>query len=99
MTIKETEEAIKVMQAWVDGKAVQCTFTRDNTEWEDFTPNDCPLWDWHTYTYRIKPEPVEIEMWVHPEYPPFYDPSGSIASPKDFANQGWTKKKFREVIE
>jgi hypothetical protein len=62
MTIEETKEAIKVMQAFVDGKKIEITnnSTEPNT-WTDFY-DDSPTWNWYVFSYRIKPEPKEF--WI-----------------------------------
>ena len=59
---KETAEHIKVMQAFVDGKAIEeRRISFDHTEWID---NNNPEWRWDKFDYRIKPEP---------KYRPFKD--------------------------
>ena len=45
-----TEDYIKVMQAYVEGKQIQYD---DYGIWIDI---DDPDWDWHNCDYRIKPE-------------------------------------------
>ena len=45
-----TEDYIKVMQAYVEGKQIQYD---DDGKWIDI---DYPDWDWHNGDYRIKPE-------------------------------------------
>jgi hypothetical protein len=58
MTIEATKEAIKVMQAFVDGKEVEQIDSEPCCGWEEVSE---PLWNWDDHTYRIaKPEPVEI---------------------------------------
>lgn len=52
MTREETNEVIKVMSAYVNGKKIQ--YQNDDGRWVD-TPN--PLFDWSRWEYRIKPEP------------------------------------------
>jgi hypothetical protein len=55
MTIEETKEAIKVMQAYVDGERIEFKM---NGDWVEATT---PIWSWRIEDYRIaKPEPVEI---------------------------------------
>lgn len=66
MNIERTQEAIRVMQAWVDGELIQARGTLPGAEgWSDM---DCygapwsaefgpPTWNWGTCEYRIKPEP------------------------------------------
>ena len=52
---KETAERIKVLQAFVDGKAIEeRRISFDHTEWVD---NNNPEWRWDKFDYRIKPEP------------------------------------------
>lgn len=73
------------MQAWVDGFTVECN---DDDGW---TPLRCyqePVWNWHDFSYRIKPEPMEIEVWVN----------GTRVSTYEDMGPEWTKKKFREVV-
>ena len=48
MNRKETERAIAVMQAYVDGKQIEATGQEGC---------DSPLWDWSKYSYQVKPEP------------------------------------------
>lgn len=56
MTQEETKEAIKVMQAFVDGKKIQ--FKRiKGKNWVNCTEN--PFWDWFGFTYRITPNQEE----------------------------------------
>ena len=45
-----TEDCIKVMQAYVEGKQIQ--YKKDEV-WKDI---ECPVWDWHNWDYRVKPE-------------------------------------------
>jgi len=58
MNKAETEKAIKVMQAYADGKEIQ--FKRENSQkpWKDFKPGSEPIWDWYLFEYRVKPEPI-----------------------------------------
>lgn len=53
MTKEQTNEAIKVMEAYVDGKQIQSK-TCDKLEWSDCIE---PIWDFDTFIYRVKPEP------------------------------------------
>lgn len=48
-----TKEMIAVMQAFVDGKDVQCKLKSDEV-WEG---GEWFSWDWRAYVYRVKPEP------------------------------------------
>lgn len=55
-----TAEKIVVMQAYEDGKAIECKPQR-SSEWKDMsacTPST-PVWNWEICSYRIKPEVQE----------------------------------------
>ena len=55
MTIKEIRNAAKVMEAYANGKKIQCNYNcQDNEGWVD---TDNPSFNWDKYAYRIKPEP------------------------------------------
>lgn len=53
MNKQETKEKIKVMQAFVDGKAIQYWDSFRN-KWVDDEGE--PIWNWRTSEFRIKPE-------------------------------------------
>lgn len=48
------EEMIKVMQAYSEGKTIQCKEVNDNDYDAWYVCN--PAWDWANYDYRVKPE-------------------------------------------
>jgi hypothetical protein len=56
MSIEETKEAIRVMQAFVDGKKVEYQIS-DGTWLVGLTPS----WNWPSTRYRIKPTPVQCD--------------------------------------
>ena len=62
MNIEQTIEAIKVMQAFVDGKEVEVQLPAGN--WETMAPN----WNWDDTEYRIKPTPT-LRPWTADEVP------------------------------
>ena len=62
MNIEETKEAIKVMQAFVDGKEVE---HRYNGMWVKIY---VPRWDWDNTEYRIKPT-ATLRPWTANEVP------------------------------
>ena len=64
MNIEETKAAIRVMQAFVDGKEVEC-WDRGLEGWE--TTNN-PSWDWMDCTFRIKPT-AKLRPWTADEVP------------------------------
>lgn len=53
MTKEETKEAIRIMQAYVEGKTIEVTY-KGKSDWV-FSNNPC--WDFDTNDYRVKPEP------------------------------------------
>jgi hypothetical protein len=60
MTKDETREAIKVMQAYVDGSEIEIKGDYDGDDaWEC---GEEPEWDFISNNYRIKPEPRE--WWI-----------------------------------
>ena len=63
MNIEQTKEAIRVMQAFVDGKEVISMRTPAVTA-------DNPSWNWvnDISTYRIKPTPI-LRPWTADEVP------------------------------
>lgn len=48
-----TKEKIKVMQAFVDGKAIQIKSVCGVNDWTDYKGE--PVWEWYGSIYRIKP--------------------------------------------
>ena len=64
MNIEETKEAIRVMQAFVDGKEVEC-WHRGLEGW-DTTSN--PSWNWRDCIFRIKPT-ATLRPWTADEVP------------------------------
>ena len=55
MAREELKEAAKVMEAYANGKKIQCNYNcQDNEGWVD---TDNPSFNWDKYVYRIKPEP------------------------------------------
>jgi hypothetical protein len=63
MNIEQTKEAIKVMQAFVDGKELE--YERPDGIW---TLIKNPGWNWNTQEYRIKPT-ATLRPWTADEVP------------------------------
>ena len=54
MTVQEIREAAKVMEAYANGKKIQCNDNHlGNGEW---VTTDNPSFNWDKYAYRIKPK-------------------------------------------
>ena len=64
MTREQTKEAIRVMQAFVDGKEVQ-SVSRTGTFW---TSNKSPSWNWADEDFQIKPTKT-LRPWTADEVP------------------------------
>jgi hypothetical protein len=62
MTREQTIEAIRIMQAFVDGKEVESLY---GGKWALAC---IPRWDWDDTDYRIKPTPV-LRPWTADEVP------------------------------
>lgn len=94
MSREYVREYAAVMLSYASGKTIQYRrrYCKPGTELQEGAWGDhpeIPAWDWGNFEYRVKPEPMEIEVWVHPDGWQF------TYSEHD----GWTKKKFREVVE
>jgi hypothetical protein len=64
MNIEQTKEAIRVMQAFVDGKELEWRY-RGIERWETIIS---PKWNWIDNEYRIKPTPT-LRPWTADEVP------------------------------
>lgn len=71
MTREQTKEAIRIMQAYVDGKEVEYLGKKWDSK-ESFKQDWCytltPLWNWEHYDYRIKPT-AKLRSWTADEVP------------------------------
>ena len=61
MNKEETKEAIKIMQAFIDGEEIQSIDETSSTS--AWTDRDNPSWCWGLLTFRVKP-PKPIGRWV-----------------------------------
>ena len=71
MTREQTIEAIRVMQAYVDGKEVQYLGKKRNVMGlllSDWCDTHEPFWNFEHYDYRIKPT-TTIRSWTADEVP------------------------------
>jgi len=65
MTKQETIEAIKVMQAYVDGAEINCSERSDLEETQHIRN---PQWNWMSFVYVVKPTP-KLRPWKVEEVP------------------------------
>ena len=84
MTKEETENAIKVMQAYVDGKQIEYCIRKDK-KWE--LCGD-PLFNWSTFSYRIS---------ENPQYRPFQNPLECLQEMQKHQPVGWIK--YRDIYK
>jgi hypothetical protein len=63
MNIEQTKEAIRVMQAFVDGKEIESLC--DEVIWGRVVN---PIWSWNNRQYRIKPT-AKLRPWTANEVP------------------------------
>jgi hypothetical protein len=94
VNIEETKKAIEVMQAFVDGKTIECNHSGPWTAVGD------PVWDWSLGDYCVKPqEPKEI--WVNEygteEYCGYGNRGNALAGAANTAKR--KAVHYREVIE
>ncbi len=72
MTPEQLREAAAVMLAAADGKAIEYRSKFGGTTWEFLT---CPVWDFDSWEYRIKPKPRKVKVCLfksqHGEIEPF----------------------------
>ena len=84
MTKEEIKEAAKVMEAYANGKKIQCNDNHlCNGEW---VTTDNPSFNWDKYAYRIKPEP---------KYRPFKSQEECWNEMLKHQPFGWVKSKVK----
>ena len=64
MKVQNTIEAIRVMQAFVDGRPIECAEVHKLNWGETLSP----VWNWNNFTYRIKPT-TKLRPWSADEVP------------------------------
>lgn len=80
MNRKEAKKLLPVIQAFAEGKAIECRSDRTSDDWEDIiNPNFSPYID-----YRIKPEP---------KYRPFKNTEECWAEMQKHQPFGWVKNE------
>lgn len=81
MTKEESQNAIKVMQAYINGEKIEYTYINDDKVWYLI---NLPTWNWDKYKYRIKQKP---------KYRPFKDAEECWAEMQKHQPFGWVKGK------
>ena len=98
MNKEQTKEAIKVMQAYVDGKEIQ--YRDISLNWVDCGDN--PKWQWFLTDYRIKPEPIEFDVVLNKFNEVVYLINGSKIDRfgvQDLDAKSMRQIKVREVLD
>lgn len=80
MTREETRDAVKVMEAYANGKKIQ--YLDNNNKWIDAHN---PVFDWYNCDYRIKPEP---------KYRPFQTQEECWKEMHKHSDFGWVRCKY-----
>lgn len=67
VTLNTPEEVMAITKAWLEGKPLQ--MQNPNTlEWYDRSELSAPMAPYFSQSkYRIKPSPVETEVWYNPK--------------------------------
>lgn len=71
MTREQTKEAIRIMDAYVDGYEIQQRIKKCDSRSglkPDWCDTDAPWWDFDSYDYRIKPT-AKLRPWTADEVP------------------------------
>lgn len=61
MNKEQTENAIKVMQAFADGKIIEVRYAGSGGKWNSIFD---PAWNWRDKEYRIQPEVEPIDVFL-----------------------------------
>lgn len=101
MNKAQTERAIEVMQAYLDGKPIEYQRNGMSPEfWIAVNKYPEPRWDWGMFDYRVKPDPIEFEVWYNPNPLRGCRRAVSVKDGGDEAywkDRGYNKIKMREV--
>ena len=85
-----------IMEAFVEGKTIQAYIGSFGVEWVDLCT---PWFDGEPEHYRIKPEPVELEVWYHDKTGGTMYTTNHIAESDEYMmGQGFRKMRVREVV-
>lgn len=97
-----TEEKIKVMQAYLEGKTVEAAPKRGGEPWYPLAKTSEPIWNFAGFDFRIKPEPRELFVIVRKDgcWPDIsYGYQTKLAAEEAAYGKDYEVRRFREVIE
>ena len=75
-----TKEKIEIMQAWIDGKPIQCFYKNINA-WGDIDHE--PSWAFEKFDYRIKPK-QKVKKTI--KYLCFEDSDGNLFYYREYSD-------------
>lgn len=92
MDKEKTKDLIKIMQASLEGEAIECKIRESEDLPSNWFTHDVGYWNTDTYMYRIKPKP---------QYRPFRDKEECWAEMKNHQPFGWIKvnEDYKNIIE
>ena len=93
--IEDTKKMILVMQAYVDGKSIEC---KPSTQ-EHYMRAGSPAWHFGAYNYRVKPEPREYWINSYPNETKLYLHESERLATLNIDKTGGKTIKVREVVE
>lgn len=92
MDKEKTKDLIKVMQAFLEGEAIECKIRESEDLPSNWFTHDVDYWNTDTYMYRIKPKP---------QYRPFKDREECWNEMKNHQPFGWVKMdgNYENIVE
>lgn len=92
MDKEKTKDLIKIMQAFLEGEAIECKIKESEDLPSNWFTHDVDYWNTDTYMYRIKPKP---------QYRPFKDREECWKEMKNHQPFGWVKinSEYKNIIE
>lgn len=84
MDKEKTKDLIKIMQAFLEGEAIECKLRESEDLPSNWFTHDVDYWNTDIYMYRIKPKP---------QYRPFKNEKECLEEMKNHQPFGWIKSK------
>lgn len=100
MNREEAKKWAALFQAVADGESLQ-RYSCRSSQWEDLSSGECPnVYTYFPHEYRVKPKPIEFEVWYNPNPRPGLRRAVSVEYDDGevyWKDRGYTKIKVREV--
>lgn len=94
MNKNNAKDFLPLVQALAEGKTIQLR-TDDGSRWVDLC---APAFNGNPAEYRIKPEPVELEVWYNPGTKAMHSMEGHHVR-SDWHASGYHRMRVREIEE